>query len=97
MLRRETLVWRRIKQVPAGEGDGTPVGVIEPGDAVEHRRLARSIRSDQSDDLTLTNIERDGLERYEPAERDRHIANLEQCPLRVPHVLPSPSFVGAGF
>ena len=41
---------------------------VEPGDAVEDRALARSVRPDQAEDLALVDLERDLVDRPQGAE-----------------------------
>jgi hypothetical protein len=52
--------------------------LIEPAQAVEQRRLARAVRSDQAQDLALLHIERHAIQRNDATEHDAHVANGEQ-------------------
>ena len=54
-------------------------GVVDPADHVEHRRLARAVRADQSEDLTLVDAERQSVERDDATEGHRDLINFEQC------------------
>ena len=70
---------RRPRQQRApGEQDVAPVRRVEAADAIEQRRLAGAVRTDQAEDLALVQRERDAVERDDAAEPQRDVANLEQ-------------------
>ena len=46
-----------------------PSGRNMPEEAVEERRLAGAVRTDQADDLAVGDVEADGVERGDPCER----------------------------
>ena len=52
--------------------------LVEPGEAVEERRLAGAVRSDQAEDLALVHVERHAIQRDDAAEHDADVANREQ-------------------
>jgi hypothetical protein len=53
-------------------------GLIEPAETVEERRLARAVRTDQTQDLALAHVEGDAVQRDDAAEHDADVANGEQ-------------------
>ena len=71
-------VRRRAQQALAVEAQRAGVRLVEPGDHVEERGLAGAVRPDQADDLPRLDVERDIVDRDDPAEPPRHVANLEQ-------------------
>ena len=71
-------VRRRAQQALAVEGDLALVRLVQPGDQVEERRLARAVRADQADDLALAGVKRDVVDGDDPAEPPRHVLNREQ-------------------
>ena len=54
-------------------------GVVDAADDVEHRRLAGAVRADQPEDLAIFDLEREPVERDDPAERHRDLIDFEQC------------------
>src|SRR4029077_18644786 len=54
------------------------VGLVEARDQVEERRLAGAVGPDQADDLALAHVERDVVDRDDPAEPSRHVLDREQ-------------------
>ena len=52
--------------------------LIEPGEAIEQRRLAGAVRSDQAEDLALVHVEGHAIQRDDAAEHDADVANREQ-------------------
>ncbi len=46
-------------------------GLLQAGEDVEHRRLARAVRPDQADDLARGHVERHLVERAQASEADR--------------------------
>ena len=51
---------------------------VEAADAVEQRGLAGAVRSDQSADLAVADIERNTSQRDHAAEAHRHLGNPQQ-------------------
>ena len=76
--RRTIPVRRRAQQALAVEDDLALVRLVEPRDQVEERRLAGAVRADQADDLALAHVERDVVDRDDPAEPPRHVLDREQ-------------------
>src|SRR6185369_5840889 len=70
-------VGRDRQQRAIAEADVALIRGVDPGQAVEERRLARTVGADQPDDLALGDVERDVLERNDPAEADRDVAHRE--------------------
>ena len=68
------------------EGDFPPVGGVQARDAVEERRLARSVGADHPGHLTGTGDERDIVERLQTAEAERHARHGEDLLLADPQV-----------
>jgi hypothetical protein len=62
----------------AFEQDVTAVWRVEPAEAVEERRLAGAVGTDQAGDLAGKNVERHAIESHDAAEADRDIAHAEQ-------------------
>ena len=52
--------------------------LIESGEAVEQRRLAGAVRSDQAEDCALVHVEGYAIQRDDAAEHDADVANREQ-------------------
>ena len=71
-------VRRRAQQALAVEDDLALVRLVQPRDQVEERRLAGAVRADQADDLALADVERDVVDRDDPAEPPRHVLDREQ-------------------
>src|SRR5262249_10790779 len=59
------------------ELEGTALRRVEPREAVEERRLARAVGTDQPHDLAGGDLEGDAVERDDPTESDREIADRE--------------------
>ena len=76
--RRIDPVRRRREQALALEAELAGVRPVQARDHVERRRLAGAVRADQPDDLALADVERDVVERDDPAEAAGDVANLEQ-------------------
>ena len=72
-------VRRRAQQVVAVELDRAVVRPVDPRDQVEDGRFAGAVRADQPDDLTLVRVERDVVERDDPAEPPRYVLDCKQC------------------
>src|SRR5262249_62233300 len=69
---------RGAGHVDADEGDVAPVLAVDAGDDIEQRGLARAVRPDEPDDLSLLDVEIDGIERDEAAEAAGQFAAGEQ-------------------
>ncbi len=65
---RGDAVARRLEQRAPLEADRAAVEAIEPGQAVEQRRLAGAVGPDQAEDLAGRDVERDAVERDDAAE-----------------------------
>ncbi len=52
--------------------------LVDAADDVEHRGLASTVRADQTTDLTFVDVERQSVERHDPAEADGHVLYFEQ-------------------
>ena len=52
--------------------------LIKPGKAVEQRRLAGAVRSDQAEDCALAHVKGHAIQRDDAAEHDADVANREQ-------------------
>ena len=52
--------------------------LIESGEAVEQRRLAGAVRSDQAEDCALVHVKGHAVQRDDAAEHDADVANREQ-------------------
>src|SRR5215218_3168150 len=71
-------VRRRAEQVLTGEDDATRIGLVEPRDHVEERRLAGAVRADQPRDRFFLGRERHPVERNDPPEAARDVVDREQ-------------------
>ena len=71
-------VGRRSQQAAPLEDDLPAVRPVQTGNQVEQRRLAGAVRADQPDDLTLTDVERDVVDRDDAPEPPRHVLHGEQ-------------------
>src|SRR5437588_850942 len=67
----------RLEQLLALEPNGSVGGRVDPGDHVEERRLARSVRPDEAEDLALPDDEIDVVERAETPEHLRDPGGLQ--------------------
>ena len=61
------------------ERDGARGGLVNAGQHVEDRRLAGTVRSDQTVQLPLFNGEIEAVDRLESAEPDGQILGFQQC------------------
>src|ERR1700678_2933004 len=61
---------------PAVEHDRSRARIIETGNAIEERRLAGAVRTDQAADRPAGDLEGDIVERGHAAESDRHPLDL---------------------
>jgi hypothetical protein len=75
---RGDAVARRLRQASPLEENTAAIEAVEPAEAVEERRLARAVRSDEAADLPGFDREGDAVERDDPAEADRDIADGEK-------------------
>src|SRR5262249_54439878 len=66
------------RDVPSREDDPAVVRTERAGHAVDQRRLARAVRSDEPEPLTLLHVERHPVERGKPAEALHDPVDLEQ-------------------
>src|SRR5262249_43086276 len=71
-------VGRQRRDVPPREDDPAIVGTKRAGHAADERRLARAVRSDEPEALTLLHVERQPVERGQAAEALHESVNLEQ-------------------
>src|SRR5581483_5221844 len=71
-------VLRDAEKALAFEAQLSRVGSVEAGDEVEDGRLAGAVRADQADDLALRHVERDVVDRDDPAEAARDVPDLQQ-------------------
>src|SRR5215469_6150009 len=69
---------RTLEQRAAFEQNVAAVGRVKAADAVEQRRLARAVRANQTQDLAFLDLERDAVERDDPAEPQADVADFEQ-------------------
>jgi hypothetical protein len=72
------LVGRARQDALAFHQNVAGAGLIEPGEAVEERRLAGAVRSDQAEDRALVHVERHTVQRDDAAEHDADVANRKQ-------------------
>src|SRR5580704_16915656 len=68
---------RKIVDRRAVEDDRTAIEREVPGDHIDQGRLARAVGPDEAEDLALSYIERDALQRLHAAESLPHIATLQ--------------------
>jgi hypothetical protein len=92
--KRGNLVYGEARQRAPVEEDRTRVGVAEAGDAVEQRRLPGAVRSDQSADRALVDVETHILKRRNAAEPHPNAVVREQR--RLARFGPSVSAPGLG-
>ncbi len=65
------------QQVFAVESQATTCGVVDATHDVEHRGLAGTVRTDQSEDLAFGDLERQTVERHDSTEHDRDLIGFE--------------------
>ena len=70
---------RDVGRVGAVDLDLAAVGLLEPGDDPQQRRLARAARPEQRGQRAVGDLERDALERDEVAERLGDVANRDHA------------------
>ena len=81
---------RKISPVGLAQLDHALGRLVEAGDAVEHRGLARAVRADQGGDVVPARLEGDVVDGGEPAEAHGEVLDLEQRVLLPrPHARPS--------
>ena len=73
------------QQVVAPEQHPALGRLVDAADDVEHRRLARTVRTDQPADLTFVDREAELVEREDATESHRHALNIEKT-----HLAPVP-------
>ena len=61
-------IGRVLRDVGPVEDDPALVGLREPGDEVEDRRLAGAVRADQAEDLAVAQVEAGVVDGADPAE-----------------------------
>src|SRR5262249_52349971 len=71
-------VGREARDLLAGEHDPTRVGLERPADAIYERCLSRTVGTDETEALTLPDMEIDRAERLEAAEALGHVLHLEE-------------------
>ena len=69
---------RGAKQRLPVEDDVARVGAVEPRDHVERRRLPRSVRADETDDLRGLDVKGNTIEREDAAETPRHVVERKE-------------------
>ena len=70
---------RNPRHVLAREGHAARIGVVEPADQVEHRRLARPVGADDAEHFAIDDLERHVAHGLDTAEADREVLSLEQA------------------
>ena len=65
------------------EGHRAGGGLVDPGEHVHHRALARAVGADQSMDGAAAHRQVDLVERLQPAELHQHLLRLHQHLLRL--------------
>ena len=67
-----------LAHVYAVDADGPAVGVVEAGNQVQQRRLARAARADEGDGLAGGNAQRDAVQHVPPVlVGERHVVELD--------------------
>ncbi len=74
------LVCREARDVSTVEADRAPRRVVQSRDHPQRRRLAGTVRAEQSDDLTLVDRDREVVQ-----SRDSAVADLRACHLQERH------------
>src|SRR5689334_19903340 len=69
---------RLLQKLGTVEGDAAGFRLIEAAQAIEQRRLAGTVRTDQAANLPATHLERHIVQRHDAAEADRQTANRQQ-------------------
>ena len=67
-----------VKQVVVVEGDGARAWLVHPTDDVEHGGLACTIGSDETQDLTLVDVEREAVEGHDSTEADGDVTYFQK-------------------
>jgi hypothetical protein len=68
---------RLARELVPEELDRPVLRAVDARQAVEHRRLAGAVRSDDREQLLLLDVERDALQRPDAAEAQVHVPDLE--------------------
>jgi hypothetical protein len=71
-------VWRNLEDAAAFDQDVARGGHVETAEAVEERRLASAVWSDQTEQLSCPKIKRHSVERHDAAKTNDDIADLQQ-------------------
>src|SRR5687767_623852 len=74
----DDLVWGEPQQIFAVVENRAGIRLVESRDDVEGRRLARAVRADQAEDLTLGDVERDVVEGDDSPEAASEVLDGEQ-------------------
>ena len=69
---------RQASERAAIEEDAAALEVVQTGEAVEQRGLARAVGADQSYDLSSVHVEGNAIERDDPAKAHRDVADAQQ-------------------
>src|SRR5690606_33654983 len=91
--RGDAMTWQ-CAEIGAGETDVTGVGLVEPRQAIEQRRLAGSVRADQAADDARRDGKGDSVECDDAAEAQADVFDEEQRIVR--HVSRRPLPAGCG-
>ena len=75
---------RAVRDVDAGQLDPPRVGMEEPGDDVEQRRLAGAVGSDDPHDLAVVGVQGHVVQGVVAAEAEREPAHLDLGPAAPP-------------
>ena len=78
---------RRGKEILLLEQDGAFLRLVEPAQAVEERGLAGAVGADEAADRAALDLERNAVERHDPAEADADLCDLEDG---LSHASPGP-------
>src|SRR5690606_24852378 len=74
---RDDPVWGHAGHIRGAQPDRPPARPVEPGDAVDQRRLAGAVGPHQSDQLALLERGAELVQRDQPAEGQRDILDRE--------------------
>ena len=78
------LLRRRVGRVAAVEDDRPTRRGREPGDGAQQRRLARTVRAEQRDDLALVDLDVDAEQHLHAVVRDVEVLDHQQLRLPAP-------------
>src|SRR5439155_6609474 len=73
-----SLVTAQALNLTPMEADSAALGADKTRDGVEHRALARTVRTDEPDDLALGHFERSARHRGQSAEANRQVIDRQQ-------------------